>query len=214
MIPKYPKTPYWPTSPSRAPRGDRVANPADFLNKLVYFTEKLDGGCTLLHQGQVYARSVSEPSSAKWMAMVKKHHGWKVTEPDVFLYGEDLYGVHSIEYDPIDEAKTFYAFAMRIGDTFLSLAETRRYADNLGIPSVPVLLGGVYKLEQDIQDRFASFHAEPSILGDHREGAVLRSEASFHTDSFEQNVCKSVRKGHVQTDEHWTRKWKPCRLTR
>ena len=27
--------------------------------------------------------------------MVKKHHAWKVNEPDVYLYGEDVYGVPS-----------------------------------------------------------------------------------------------------------------------
>ena len=25
-------------------------------------------------------------------------NAWKVTEPDVYLYGEDIYGVHSITY--------------------------------------------------------------------------------------------------------------------
>ena len=58
-------------------------------------TEKLDGGNTLLHAGKVYARSVSTPSEGKWVAMVKKHHAWKVNDPDVYLYGEDVYGVPS-----------------------------------------------------------------------------------------------------------------------
>ncbi|MCY4653602.1 MAG: hypothetical protein OXC95_10620, partial [Dehalococcoidia bacterium] len=70
--------------------------PRRFVGEPVAVTEKLDGGNTLLHAGKVYARSVSTPSDAKWMAMVKKHHAWKVTEPGVYLYGEDIYGVHSI----------------------------------------------------------------------------------------------------------------------
>jgi len=45
--------------------------------------------------------------------MVKKHHAWKITDPDVHLYGEDIYGVHSIEYAPVRETETFHAFALR-----------------------------------------------------------------------------------------------------
>ena len=93
---KYPSTPYWPWSPAIA-RGDDVhRNPARFLEDAVVVTEKLDGGNTLLHDGKVYARSVSAPSHGKWMAMVKKHHAWKVREPDVYLYGEDIYGEPSM----------------------------------------------------------------------------------------------------------------------
>lgn len=123
---KYPSTPYWPWSPAIA-RGDDVhRNPARFLEDAVVVTEKLDGGNTLLHDGKVYARSVSAPSDGKWMAMVKKHHAWKVREPDVYLYGEDIYGVHSIAYEPVAEDKTFHAFAIRAGDgAFWGLSRSR-----------------------------------------------------------------------------------------
>lgn len=43
------------------------------------------------------------------MGMVRKHHAWKVREPDIFLYGEDVYGVHNIAYGPIPENETFRA---------------------------------------------------------------------------------------------------------
>lgn len=99
--PKYPSTPHWPWSPTIG-RGDVVhRNPERFVDRPVVATEKLDGGCTLLHAGRVYARSGAAPSEAEWMAMVKKHHAWKVTEPDVWLYGEDIYGVHSINHSDL-----------------------------------------------------------------------------------------------------------------
>ena len=112
--PKYPSTPYWPWSPTIG-RGDAVhPHPERFVGTGRSWRPKSwTGGCTLLHAGRVYARSVSAPSEAKWMAMVKKHHAWKVTEPDVWLYGEDIYGVHSIAYDPVPEDRTFHAFALR-----------------------------------------------------------------------------------------------------
>lgn len=100
-------------------------------------TEKLDGGNTMIHQGEVYARSVSEPSRDKWMAMVRKHHAWKVQEPDIHLYGEDIYAIHSIEYNPVPEDRTFYAFAIRRGDQFASFAEVDPTLSNAGSRSFP-----------------------------------------------------------------------------
>ena len=55
-------------------------------------------------------------------------------------------------------------------------------------------------------------HRQPSSLGGEREGIVLRLEAVFPGSEFAKNVCKSVRRGHVQDDEHWTRNWRPCAI--
>ena len=176
-------------------------------------TEKLDGGNTLLHAGRVYSRSVSVPSEAKWMAMVKKHHAWKVTESDVWLYGEDIYGVHSIEYEPVVEQATYYAFALRRGDgTFAAFAEVEDYARQRDIPVVPVLFRGRLESVGEIRAFLAQAHNEPSALGGEREGVVMRLAREFPAAAFQDSVCKSVRAGHVQTDEHWTRKWRPCRI--
>ena len=41
------------------------------------------------------------------MVMVKKHHTWKVNEPDVWLCNKDVYGVYSIEYELVAEHETF-----------------------------------------------------------------------------------------------------------
>ena len=128
---KYPKTPYWPWSPAIGREDGVHADPQRFVGEPVVATEKLDGGNTLLHAGKVYGRSVSTPSSDKWMAMVKKHHAWKVREPDVYLHGEDIYGVHSIEYDPVPERETF--------------EELEVYAKPREIPVVPVLFRGSFQ---------------------------------------------------------------------
>ena len=134
---KYPRTPYWPDSPTKARDGDTLTDPERFVGRRVVVTEKLDGSNTLLHRGEVYARSVSAPAATKWLGMVRKHHAWKVTEPDVFLYGEDIYGVRSIEYRPVPEDETFYAFALRFGDRSIgSFREAVDYAQALAIPVV------------------------------------------------------------------------------
>lgn len=210
---KYPKTPYWPWSPSIG-RDDRILrDPSVFVGPEVVVTEKLDGGNTLLHRGKVYARSVTVPSSAPWMAMVRKHHAWRVTEPDVLLYGEDLYGIHSIEYDPMPEDETFRAFALRhtSGD-FESFDDLKAYAESRGIPVAPVLFRGRFDSVASIRRFFDAEHRRPSVLGGEREGMVLRLAGPCRSDRFAQVTTKSVRPNHVQTDRHWTRNWRPCRL--
>ncbi len=210
---KYPRTPYWPWSPSIG-RDDGVhPYPGRFVGEPVVVTEKLDGGNTLLHGGKVYARSVLGPSEGKWMAMVKKHHAWKVNEPDVYLYGEDIYGVHSIEYGPVPEQATYYAFALRHGHgAFAPFSEVEAYANPREIPVVPVLFNGRFQSVAELRAFVEHAHAEPSVLGGEREGVVLRLARGFPVRDFSNNVCKSVRPGHVQTDEHWSRSWRPCRI--
>ena len=212
---KYPSTLYWPWSPRLGRRDAAHRNPGRFVDESVVVTEKIDGGNTLLHAGEVYSRSVSAPSSGKWMAMVKKHHAWKVSEPDVYLYGEDIYGVHSITYEPVAEHETFRAFALRAGDgTFAAFEDVETYAKHLAIPVVPVLFRGVFRSVTAVRGFVEHAHHEPSVLGGEREGVVLRLARRFPAQQFQDNVCKSVRVGHVQTDEHWTEKWKPCQIAR
>ena len=212
---KYPRMPYWPYSPAQPREGDSVADAKRFVGVAVVVTEKLDGSNTLLYQGDVYARSVSAPAAAKWLGMVRKHHAWKVTEPDVFLYGEEIYGVHSIEYDPVPEDETFYAFALRYGDgSFGSFREMADYARSRAIPVVPVLCEGTFGSVQQVRDFVSVAHARPSALGGEREGVVLRLAAGFPAADFEHCICKIVRVGHVQSEEHWSKRWRPCRIAR
>lgn len=212
---KYPKTPYWPQSPARGRGNGDLADPSRFVGAPVVVTEKLDGSNTLLHMGEVYGRSVSAPSIEKWLAMVRKHHAWKVLERNIFLYGEDIYGVHSIEYDPVPESETFYAFALRFADgRFSSFQALIDYAREQAIPVVPVLHEGVFRSVDEIQDFVMQAHMEPSVLGGEREGVVIRLAREFPSDDFHLNVCKSVREGHVQSSEHWSKRWRACRLAR
>ena len=213
MHPKYPRTPYWPKSPTQGRPSERHESPEVFVGPEVVVTEKLDGGNTMVHRGEVYARSVSAPSRDKWMAMVRKHTAWKVQDDDLYLYGEDIYAVHSIEYAPVAEDRTFYAFAIRRGNRFASFAEVEAYAREHGIPVVPVLYRGRFDSVAAIQRFLDGAHAGPSLLGGDREGVVLRLADGFPASAFARNVCKSVRPNHVQTPEHWRRHWRPTQTT-
>ena len=113
---KYPRTPYSPWSPAN-PRNRPAADMTRFIGREIVITEKLDGSNTLLRQGQACPRSADSAAAAPWLAMARKHHAWKtIPLPELQLYGEDIYGVHAIEYDPVPEKATFRLFAAREND--------------------------------------------------------------------------------------------------
>ena len=120
------------------------------------------------------AARFSTPARAPWFAMVKKHHAWKTAGLDSCIYGEDIYGVHSIGYDPVSEDRTFYAFGLRLGDVFESFAALEGLACELNIPVVPVLWRGRLSSVEQADRLIAGAHAGPSCLGGEREGVVMR----------------------------------------
>ena len=207
---KYPRTPYWSDT-----------NPSRFVGVSTVITEKLDGSNVTLYDGDVYGRSVSAPSTAKWMAMVKKHHAWKTGgNTGVQFYGEDIYGVHSIAYAPVLEDRTFYLFAavkVRVSSRvpyFLSWDDTEWLSGYYGFPVVPIIYRGVFASEDTLQACIQREMQQPSVLGGEREGLVIRRSRSFDVRDFPSHVAKVVRPNHVQTDVHWTRRWKPCEIVR
>lgn len=212
--PKYPSSPHWPWS-QEVHKDDRYCqDPTSLVGIEVGISEKLDGGNTCLWQGEVFARSTSQPATQGWFAMVKKHHAWKTTNTpsNIYIYGEDLYGVHSITYDPIREDETYRVFNIREGDEWMSLDERTAYATSLGLLTVPLLFRGVFHSTKEITEWFEYHINQPSVLGPQREGFVIQYTGRFNNDVFDQSIAKYVRKGHVQTDEHWTRNWRPAAL--
>ena len=211
--PKYPRTPYLPFSPSidESDR-DNVIDPAVFVNRRVIITEKLDGSNVAMLNGALYARSTTTPSEHPWHAMVKKHHAWKTQNLDVVFYGEDIYGVHSIEYEPVRETDTFHLFAVRKDSKFLSWQEVRTSALSLDFPLVPVLYEGFIGSVEDLETRVTTFQRQKSALGGKREGVVVRVSDQFDEADWAISIAKSVRANHVQTNQHWTRRWKPAKI--
>ena len=211
--PKYPRTPHLPWSASRG-RDDREhPDPQALAGRRIVITEKLDGANTLIHRGIVYGRSTGQPSTARWTAMVRKHHAWKMVEPELMLYGEDLYAVHSIAYAPIAERTTFRAFALRTADgRFESVETLEALCATREIDTVPVLWTGVADSVAELRELTESLGRMPSTLGGVREGVVVRASEGFNATDFATHTAKWVRPNHVQTDEHWTRRWRPCAI--
>lgn len=212
--PKFPSIKHWPWSQTIHRDDSVLTNPEAFLNKEIVILEKLDGGNTCLYQGGVFARSTSQEATQGWFAMVKKHHAYKsLQRPELAIYGEDLFGIHSIEYDPLFEDETYRPFAMLNSDgIFLDWDNVVGVASDLGLKPVPVRARGIFKTIEEITTWFDTNIKLPSILGGPCEGFVMRDVRPFSYDVFERNVTKYVRANHVQTDEHWTKNWKPCSL--
>ena len=216
--PKYPSTPHWPWS-EKVHRDDSYhENPEFFLGRQIVVTEKLDGGNTCLHEGEVYARSTSVPAVHGSFAMVKTYHSWKTTQSEFegfAFYGEEMYGVHTLEYDPMRREETYRLFAVLNleQNLFLSWDSVEEYAEMLGVKTVPVVYSGTFENVAEVNEFFQIERRKPSLIGGEKEGFVMRDALCFPSPMFSTCACKYVRPNHVQTDEHWLRKWKPCKLT-
>ena len=115
--------------------------------------------------------------------MVQKHHAWKARESDIYLYGEDIYDVHGIAYEPVVERTTFHAIALRSGDgAFATFADAEAYATHREPPVVPILFRGRFCSVGETSAFMEQAHDEPSMLGGEREGG-------FPVEEFQDNVC-------------------------
>jgi hypothetical protein len=207
---KYPRTYHFPFSPGTT-SDDRINH--DWLSLLqheIVVTEKLDGENTCIKRDGVYARSHAAPTRNPWAKNM-----WDIWENvknslgDLDVFGENLYGLHSIEYTLLNSH--FYIFGMRDGDTWLAWDEVVFYAQLLELPIVPVFQRGVLT-ENDVKIGIKTALTEGSKLGGECEGVVCRTAQTFDNQDFSNNVLKYVRHNHVKTDEHWTRNWQRAKL--
>lgn len=207
---KYPRTYHFPFSPGTT-SDDRIKHDwqAILANESV-ITEKLDGENTCIKADGVYARSHAAPTRNPWAKNM-----WTIWENvknslgDLDVFGENLYGLHSIEYSHLEHY--FYIFAIRDGNKWLAWDEVVFYAQLLDLPTVPVLARGVFT-ENEIKTVINTAISEGSQLGGACEGVVCRTAEGFETADFSDKLLKYVRKNHVKTDEHWTRNWQRAKL--
>ena len=133
------------------------------------------------------------------------------------LYGENLFGVHSIEYDNIVSASLcpfFRLFGVKRCGVWISWPSLVELGETLNLQTVPVVLPpGPYTVEQVrrvIEERATERSALSRTVPP--EGYVVRKSRSFHTDEFAHAIAKYVRKNHVQTGLGWKRKWRKARV--
>lgn len=214
---KYPRTYHLPWSPGttsddRKLFGDWFEN---YRGKEIVITEKLDGENNAMNRTGVYARSHAAPTTSPWTRNMWEPNGlyWQLKDiigENETVYGENLFGEHSIHYDKLPSY--WHIFAVNDEVNWYSWDDVCLMSEVLKQPHAPELWRGVINSEEQLRELVDKFVHEPSVYGPQREGVVIRLTSSFPVDDFSKCVCKWVRPGHVQTDEHWTKNWKRAKL--
>ncbi len=104
--------------------------------KDLILTEKLDGQNNCFNKTGVYARSHTSPTEHPWDKPMRER--WNLIKNDLNdleIFGENMYGIHSIAYKNLESY--FYVFAVREDDNWLSWDEVKFYAAMLDFPTVP-----------------------------------------------------------------------------
>lgn len=202
---KYPKTYHLPWSPG-INRDDKILKDLSGFKSDLVLTIKMDGENTTMYRNYIHARSLDSMNHPS-RSMVKRIHaqmayhipeGWRIC-------GENLYAKHSIEYKNLDSY--FQVFSIWNRDRCLSIDETLCWCEKLNLVHVPIMKRGKFDIK--------SVELPEKYNGDPTEGYVIRVAREFTIEEFHSVVGKYVRKGHVQTDEHWmTRKVTPNKLKR
>ena len=215
---KYPRTYHLPYSPG-ATKDDKKLQDGWFKNYIgqeIVITAKLDGENIHMNQKGCYARSDGNVTTSPWSRNIwdpQEGLYWKIKQfigEDETIYGENLYGEHSIHYNKLTDY--FHLFAVNDGINWYSWDDVKMMADIMNIPTVPELWRGRIYNENELQKLVEKYVHESEWYGDTREGVVVRKTDSFKIEDFSKYVCKWVRPNHVTTDEHWTKNWKKAEL--
>ena len=216
---KYPRTYHLPWSPGTTSDDKKLSGDwfENYRGKEIVITEKLDGENTSITHYDVFARSHGAPTRSPWNFNLWSRDGifsevYSLIGENEWVFGENLYGEHSIHYDKLPTYWHIFAVSDTEKYIWYSWDDVCTVCSILNKPHVPVLWRGVVESEQQLKDLVDRFVNEPSCYGDTREGVVVRVTDEFPLDEFSKYVCKWVRPNHVQTDEHWTKNWKKAEL--
>jgi len=205
--PKYNRTFHFPFSPG-ATNDDKIATSMEkLIGEPIVITEKIDGSNTSLEKEGCFARTHSgPPSHASFDQLKALHASIKYLIPDhIQLFGEWCYARHSIEYSELPGY--FLLFNTRylndVSSNWGAWWEVESWAEEIGVPTAPVLFKGTVSSEKELKELVESFMNQPSACGGIREGVVVRVARDFPDEDFSSCVMKCVRANHVQTSEHW-----------
>lgn len=207
--PKYNRTLHLPWSEG-ATSDDKISKDVEsLLHKEIVITEKVDGSNTSIEAGGCFARSHNgPPTHSSFDGLKALHSNIKYSIPDnIQIFGEWCFALHSIAYDKLPGY--FLMFAIREldknGESFwYSWDEVKAWAEELNIPTVPVLWQGIVSSEKELRSITNKLVFEKSVYGETREGIVIRLADVIPNKNFSESVMKWVRKNHVQTSDHWT----------
>ncbi len=203
---KYPRTPHLPQSPGGTVDDKRLLDLSVLYHRPLIATEKLDGSNVCLQRDACFARSHAQAPTHPSFDMFKARHARVQSRIPEYLqiFGEWLYAKHSIHYT----ALTSYFMLFGVRDTakmrWASWAEVELWAEELGVPTAPVLFRADPSVSLEALIRKFGTDGDPvSKMGGEREGFVVRWADEFADEDFERAVAKFVRADHVQTPYHW-----------
>ena len=203
MSDKYPRTPHLPWSPGGTSDDRRLPSADHFEGVGVVITEKLDGSNLCVTRNALFARSHSAaPTHPSFSYAKQLHSAIQVSvPPDVSVFGEYCFAVHSIKYDRLPNYIMVFAARDDVTGDWLSWDDVKQCASLMGLPTAPVLFEGIVPAGR-LEDITNCLGKQPSSFGVDREGVVVRISDRIE-GSFDKSVAKWVRSNHVQTDEHW-----------
>jgi hypothetical protein len=216
---KYPRTLHLPWSSGTS--DDKISKDvSSLLNVEIVVLEKMDGSNSSLEMKGCFARTHAGPPNHPSFDGLKALHAAKrhLIPANFQLFGEWLFAKHSIAYDKLPAYfMLFNARCMDIPERLIDPTftcavewfawdEVELWADEIGVPTVPVLFKGKVSSEKELKELTLSLMKENSLVGNEREGVVVRVARSFNDEEFSRCVMKFVRKDHVQTGDHWSHK--------
>ncbi|AUX36176.1 MULTISPECIES: RNA ligase family protein [Sorangium] len=205
MSAKYPRSFHLPWSPGGTSDDKRMADVSGLLGVEIVITEKCDGSNLTYTRKSVFSRSHSGPPSHPSFDLAKATHARiaHLLSEGTSVFCEYCYAVHSIEYEALPGYSLVFGVRDDARGLFWEWDMVVVQANDLGLPTVPVLFRGRVEDGCELEALTSALAREPSAFGGPREGVVVRVAGEFPDAAFQRCLAKWVRRGHVQTDEHW-----------
>lgn len=209
---RFPHTPHLAWLGAKKPRDDKLLTRHEvdeLLRGQVTVEEKVDGanvGISTDEQGHLRVQNrggyllrgkVHEQFKPifHWLE-IRAHELSKALFPDLILFGEWCYAVHSVHYDRLPD--WFLAFDVFdcTSDRFWSTTRRNALVERIGLCRVPLLAKGVFDLP-----RLITLLGESRLTNGPAEGLYVRRDQG----DFLESRAKLVRPEFAQAiEEHWS----------
>ena len=211
---RFPQTPHVTWLSSGQPREDKVLAPHDareLLSQDLVVEEKVDGanlGFSIDDSGNLRAQN-----RGSFIDLDAPHGQWRPLKrwlapradalsealfPDLMLFGEWCYAVHSVRYTRLPDWFLTFDVYDRARGQFWNVARRDALASTLGLAVVPRLGAGRFDLPQ-----LEALLGKSRLTDGPAEGLYVRRDAGEHLVA----RAKLVRGEFVQAiDEHWSKK--------
>lgn len=198
--PKFPRTYHLPWSHEIHSDDKEHSDISALLNKPLTITVKMDGSNVGMSKENLSSRSGEIPKHQSFNLLKQIYSNICYSIPsNIIVYSEWLYAIHSIEYK--DLSSYLMAFASKNDRSWMSWKDTVKLCKRLSIHTVPVIKKSIeYSTAKKL--KLGTTEIADCVISKGHEGIVIRLSSSFN--DYTSSTAKLVRKGHVQTNKHWS----------